>query len=400
MGQRKSSPTQAVNVNDLFALIPPELYERLAAEFKPDKWVHKLHASVMVKLILYSILHTERLSLRVMETMYAQPDFQILANAVGKTAHNSIRDRLRTVSVDYFAALYAHFYEQVEKMYGAQQLETKYAVRRFDSTMVRTFAHLLQGMRVGSSARQSVQVKFTMEYRSDVLLRATLHTDQAYLSEERALGQAVEAAQTNSREVIVFDRGLQNRATFEALTQAGKHFVTRLQRSPRYELVEILPLPTEPDQEGLTIQQHAHVQLYGSSNKRYDKVFRLVEATNAEGHKLLFVTNLPLQEASAHMVAQLYRQRWDIEVLFRFLKQEMNLNHFVCHDPNACAIMLYGLLIAATMVLIYKKLNAIESYKQSKIRFVKELVNSIIYDMLQTQEGIEKMKKLFKPKKE
>lgn len=400
MRTRKDSPKHNVTVQDLLSLVPSELYDQLASEFNADKWVHKLRAEVMFKLILYSILYSERLSLRVMEWCYASPNFQVLADAVGKTAHNSIRDRLRTISVDYFAGIYDHFYQQVEVLYGAQMAEGKYHLRRFDSTVVSSFAHLLDGMRVGNTSRNKVQGKFTVEYKDDLLLRAHFHHTQAYLSEETALGNAVKAAGVESDEIFVFDRGLQSRATFVKLHQQGKRFITRLNPTLRYEVLTQHDLPDDQDAGSLLIRSDAQVYLYTDGHKRCETPWRLIQATMKDGQPILFLTNLTPQEVTARQVAQFYHQRWDIEVLFRFMKQEMNLNHFVCNDPHAITIMLYGILIASTMILIYKKQNEITSYKKSKILFVKELVNSIIYDMLQTQEGIQRLKELFKPPKQ
>ena len=88
---------------------------------------------------------------------------------------------------------------------------------------------------------------------------------------------------------------------------------------------------------------------------------------------------------------------WDIEVLFRFLKQELNLKHFLSHDQNAIAVILYCTLITAMMVLIFKDLNKIKSYKTAKILFVNELICDIIYNAMQSDEGIALVKKVTKP---
>ena len=101
-------------------------------------------------------------------------------------------------------------------------------------------------------------------------------------------------------------------------------------------------------------------------------------------------------ELPAIAIAEAYRRRWDIEVLFRFLKQEMNLTHFVCNDANAIQVMLYFTMIAAMMVLIYKKRNGIQSYKKAKIQFFKELFYSVMLDLLESPEGLEWLKETAK----
>ena len=71
-------------------------------------------------------------------------------------------------------------------------------------------------------------------------------------------------------------------------------------------------------------------------------------------------------------IAQAYRRRWDIEIFFRFLKQELNVSHLVSLNKNGIQIMLYMTLITAMMVLMYKKANNI-GYKTAKRRFSMEV---------------------------
>ncbi|MFN5983381.1 MAG: transposase, partial [Fluviicola sp.] len=80
-------------------------------------------------------------------------------------------------------------------------------------------------------------------------------------------------------------------------------------------------------------------------------------------------------------IAEAYRRRWDIEVFFRFIKQELNVNHLVSLNKNGMQVMLYVTMIVAMIVamliLIYKKANNI-GYKTAKRRFTMEIRNLTI----------------------
>lgn len=78
------------------------------------------------------------------------------------------------------------------------------------------------------------------------------------------------------------------------------------------------------------------------------------------------------------------------------MKQEMNLTHFVCNDANAIQNMLYFTMIAAMLVLIYKKRNGIRSFKMAKIQFFKELTYSILLDILEEPQGVDWLKQNMK----
>jgi len=75
-----------------------------------------------------------------------------------------------------------------------------------------------------------------------------------------------------------------------------------------------------------------------------------------------------------------YKKRWDIEVFFRFLKQELNFSHITSTNPNGIAVMMYMTMISAMLVLVYKKLNKV-GYKTAVRRISLEL-NELIIKMI------------------
>ena len=95
---------------------------------------------------------------------------------------------------------------------------------------------------------------------------------------------------------------------------------------------------------------------------------------------MFFLTNI--QELSASEVTEIYKKRWEIEVFFKFLKQEMSFSHLLSRTENGIKVMLYMTMIAAMLILIYRKINAIEGYKIAKLQFVNELEFSLIKEMV------------------
>ena len=127
----------------------------------------------------------------------------------------------------------------------------------------------------------------------------------------------------------------------------------------------------------------------GNKNYREEKVenqFRLVVVKNKEKSKkyFWFITND--FELSAKEVSDYYRRRWDIEVFFRFIKQELNVNHLVSLSKNGMEVMIYMTLIVAMLILIYKKANNI-GYKTAKRRFIMEIRELTIAIMITISGG-------------
>jgi hypothetical protein len=302
------------------------------------------HAERLLSLSKYG----ERLSLRVMEENFKDPMFQAMLPvfASDEVTWTGIRERLMKLKVEFCHKLYEAVYEKAQQLYGGKSL-AGYHLKRYDSTMIATFSHLLEGMKVGNTGKGKTQVKLTTELSDDFFIRIHFHKDQAYLSEERALTEAILHSPHAAEDISVFDKGLKSRRTFGRLEREGILFVGRLNDEPRYELLH--PLWEDEgmsDTEELEFVQDAAVYLYESGAELLEVKLRLVQfRLKKDGRLLSFITNV--WELPADLIAQIYRRRWDIEVLFRFLKQEMNLTHFVCNDLNAIQVMLYFTLIAA-----------------------------------------------------
>ena len=82
--------------------------------------------------------------------------------------------------------------------------------------------------------------------------------------------------------------------------------------------------------------------------------FRLIPAENVSGDIYCVLTNI--FDLEPDFIVLIYRKRWDIEVLLRFIKQELN-SHFMLTNKIGIKIILYKTLILSMLILIYKRIN-------------------------------------------
>lgn len=117
----------------------------------------------------------------------------------------------------------------------------------------------------------------------------------------------------------------------------------------------------------------------GKQSKRQvlrPEIYRVIRFMPENGAKaILLITNL--FHLSANKIASMYKRRWDIEVFFRFLKQELNFSHFLSLNENGIQVVLYMTLITAMLVMIYKRENEL-GYKTAVRRMGIELENLIM----------------------
>jgi Transposase DDE domain/Domain of unknown function (DUF4372) len=139
--------------------------------------------------------------------------------------------------------------------------------------------------------------------------------------------------------MLVFDRGYTDYEWFAELTGEGVFFVTRLKSNAAYVVAESLPC------RGTGVRADQIICLEQQARKGTFLFLRRVlywdEKTERE---LVFLTNhLKLKAAS---VAALYKERWQVELLFKALKQNLRVKTFVGTSANALKTQIWTALIA------------------------------------------------------
>jgi Transposase DDE domain/Domain of unknown function (DUF4372) len=145
--------------------------------------------------------------------------------------------------------------------------------------------------------------------------------------------------------MLVFDRGYCDYAWFQHLTKEGVHFVTRLKDNATYLVVERRPRSGEGvlADEIIVLEKQARSNVDTAPFLR--RVRYLDEATQRE---LVFLTNH--LELPAITIAAVYKERWQIELLFKALKQNLRVKTFVGTTANALKTQIWTALIALLAV--------------------------------------------------
>jgi len=361
-----------MTVNELLKLIPDEIFRRLAVETRVDNQVKKLSGELMFKLILFSMLNSEKVSLRVMETYLHSAQFKSFTGYdILDSRYNSIRDRICTIESEYFERLFTEVFALYNKA-----LKEETSLCRVDSTMVSVSARLFAGGITNNSETHRF-LKYSINLKGSLPCSVKIFKDPAYASEDRALAEAVHADHLIEGNVVVFDRGLRSRKALEQITSDRKFFITRGYQAIRYTPKQSIKIPDKPLQSTVTIHSDEMGFLINKNDSPTKHTYRIIKGTiDDSGEPICFVTNMSTEDC--YTIAHLYKQRWDIEVFFKFLKQHLNVNHLVSRTENGMKVMIYMTMIVAILILTYKKLNNIKGYKIAKLRFEIELDNEMI----------------------
>ena len=368
----------SMTVEQLLKLIRDEHLDFLAAETKVNHQVKKLEGAVIFKLVLFSMLSTEKVSLRIMETFLHSARFKQFSQTGDVNAKfNSIRDRICTINVEFFKQLFESIFELYNK-----QLKEEKAITKADSTYVSIAASLVEwSMRNGTSSNGPKHIKYSVALKGSLPCSIRVFNESKFLNENLALGQLIENSIALKESVVVFDRGLMSRNTFESFTEKDIHFVGRC--NPQYYCKASISntLPVMPENSTINITKDETGFLRSHNNTLTKKKYRMVSGTiNKTGYPICFVTNL--MEEDAYSIAAIYKERWEIELFFKFIKQHLNIKHLVSRQKNGIEVMLYMTMITAILILVFKKLNRISSYKIAKLKFELQLDNILIKEIV------------------
>jgi len=156
--------------------------------------------------------------------------------------------------------------------------------------------------------------------------------------------------------VIVADRAYEDFKMLYAWDKDDIDFVLLLKKSINYKSILERYLP-EDNEQNILIDEEIELTEENTFNNYPKKLRRITLFDEKNNRTLEFITNNFIWTAS--MVAELYKQRWQIEIFFKELKSHLKIKSFIGTNENAMFIQIWTALIT---LLILKHLKAIAKY--------------------------------------
>lgn len=138
-----------------------------------------------------------------------------------------------------------------------------------------------------------------------------------------------------------------NHKNLHDLTEEGVNFVVRIKQATHLEILEEIALSEEEKAAG--IERHAWVRMGKSKKNRDHHRVRIIWLERPD-KVILLATNLASEDAEALVVAEMYRQRWQIELFFWWLKKIVKAGHWFAQSEKGVRIQLYLVMILALLL--------------------------------------------------
>lgn len=160
--------------------------------------------------------------------------------------------------------------------------------------------------------------------------------------------------------LYVFDKGYCDYSWWHAIDQAGALFVTRFKTNAGLQVIEERKIPENA--AGVIkdeIVQLKHKHGGGRSNRYVVPLRRVTIARPDKPTPLVLATND--MESSALEIAQRYKERWGIELFFKWIKQHLKIKTFFGETENAVRIQVLTALISYMLVALYKQRHDVKA---------------------------------------
>jgi putative transposase len=159
----------------------------------------------------------------------------------------------------------------------------------------------------------------------------------------------------------VFDKGYCDYNWWQRIDEAGARFVTRFKRDAALKVLSERPVPHDaPQVQSDSVVAFARRTPRGGHRNLYSAPLRRIEIARPDAAPLVLATNDLNSDAA--QIAQLYKDRWQIELFFKWVKQHLQIRRFLGVSDNAVRIQVLTALIAYMLVLLLKQATG---FKQS-----------------------------------
>lgn len=350
--------------NQLLSFIPREQVNRLAHKHKADHYCKKFKAYDHLVSMLFCGFH-QCSSLRELITglqanSHRLNHLGLLHTPRRSTLADANKRRSAIFFEDLFHALYKYHYGRLPDSRIKGKLDDKLFI--IDSTTITLFCDVLKGAGTyGLNGKKKGGLKAHVLTRAKDEVPCFVHLSASAQS-DRIFMPMIELPPGS---VVCMDKAYVNYKVMSGWTKNHVSWVTRLAGRLKYEIVENKPVTKYQQTQGV-ISDSLILLGNRSTNKRSPmQTARLIRFyDHTKEREFLFLSNN--LEYSPLTVAEIYKRRWDIELLFRRVKQNFQFHNFLGDTENAIKIQMWCTLIADLLInMVKRQVDKVRKHKWS-----------------------------------
>ena len=357
--QRKSTVFK-----DLLKYIPQKKFDEIVNKHNGDKWCKNFFCWDLFAMLLHSQLSGE-MSMRMVELSNAyQASYlkQINAKAMPlSTLSDACKARNPNVFMDVFWHLLS-----ILKVSGKVDKQLKQFIHLIDSTPIP-----LKGYGY-DWAKDNYRIKgLKVHTVYDCDLQSPIH----FTITAPNVNDVTEGKKLHIKKggIYVFDKGYYDYRWWNDIDKKGSRFVTRLKKDAPFKIIQRRAVKEN-------LLHDWTIQLTSQAGKRFKGLLRHIRVKLANKKSIIIITNDLI--SSAKRIAELYKWRWEIELFFKCLKQNLKIKRFWGKSENAVKLQ----IITAMIAYILLRLVQIKNRCALSIKQVRTIIRLKLYELTTVYE--------------
>jgi len=338
--------------NQLLFLIPRSVVKRLARHHNADRYSKTFKSYDHLVTMLFSTFHRCTSLREVITGMQAHSSRLRHLGIKNSPRRSTLSDANRRRPAAFFEDLYHHLYNihyntLPDSLKGKKAFERLFII---DSTTISLFSQALHGAgNYNTNGKKKGGIKAHMLVRAKDDIPCFVRLTEGKQNDLKFLP----FVNLPRHSIVVMDKAYRNYAQMIRWTESNITWITRINQKAAYRILEKKIL--SPEQRKSGIKKDLLIELGSLQLKRIHpfQKLRLIIFYDKESKKHYeFLTND--FRSNATTIAGLYKKRWQIELLFKRIKQNFYLHQFLGDSENAIRIQLWCTLIADLLIKIIK----------------------------------------------
>ena len=225
-----------------------------------------------------------------------------------------------------------------------------------DGTMINALPKMTWALWKDGQNAIKAHTQFDIEKHVPIKITIT----QANAGEIEVLAENLEPGR-----IYVKDRGYASLALFQQILEAGSSFVCRVKDNTAYECLEDYELTADALAAGIVFDKKVRlgcnrrtaeqlsvpVRLIAIKCAPHKKRYKIGRGGPQQGETLLIATNI--FDLEADVIALIFKNRWAIEIFFRFFKHVLGCRHLLSYDHNGIELQTYAAIIACMLIALW-----------------------------------------------
>lgn len=278
----------------------------------------------------------------------------------GKTAHfgmqhipkkSTLADANKNRKVDFFEEVYNKLLHKFGRVLADSRINEVLGrqVEIVDSSTISLFKNILDCVgRHPKSGKKKGGIKVHTVINADEVVPRVVWFTKATTHDQNFLARL----KCDDHTLYVFDKGYNNYKAFKHFTTQQTGFVTRLKDNAVYRTLEDNPIDG-CIHSGVLKDEEIEIDVKEGDVSSKLSLRRVVFYDRVNKREFEFLTNM--HDLRPDMIAALYKVRWQIECVFKQLKQNFSLKYFLGDNENAIKIQIYCVLIVNLLLAVIKK---------------------------------------------